>query len=115
MEIQEKFFKALDVNFQHILDGSTDTMKHSKEYAAMFFLHPNYFSNLIKEKTGRSACEWIELRTVEEAKYLLKTTNNSIAEIAYKLTYNDASNFTKFFKKFTNMTPGEYRKSFSKS
>jgi AraC family transcriptional regulator of adaptative response / methylphosphotriester-DNA alkyltransferase methyltransferase len=36
-------------------------------------------------------------------------TSLSIAEIARKLTY-DPSNFSKFFKKYVGMSPGQFRK-----
>jgi len=46
---------------------------------------------------------------VQEAKKLLTNTALPIGEIARQLDY-DVSNFTKFFKRFTGLTPSAYRK-----
>ena len=45
---------------------------------------------------------------------MLETSNASIGSIAALLTY-DPSNFTKFFKRFTNTTPKQYREAFLKT
>ena len=48
---------------------------------------------------------------LEEAKSIIQFTDLDIAEIAYRLNFSDPANFGKFFKKHTNQTPLEFRKS----
>ena len=56
-----------------------------------------------------SAFDIIRERLLLEAKNLITYTSLSIAEVAYQLKFNDPSNFVKFFKSLTTLTPLEYR------
>jgi AraC family transcriptional activator of pobA len=46
---------------------------------------------------------------IDEAKRLLIYTDNSIAQVAFILSFNDSSHFIKYFKRFTGITPHNYR------
>jgi AraC-like DNA-binding protein len=59
---------------------------------------------------GISAGEVIRNRVLLEAKRLLINLDLNIAEIGYRLNFNDNSYFTKFFKKYTGQLPEEFRK-----
>lgn len=72
-------------------------------------LSPNYFGDLIKKETGKSAHEYIQLSTMAKAKELLTDTGKTIGEIAYELGFNYPHHFNRIFKKVTGMTPNEYR------
>ncbi|MCU0390828.1 MAG: helix-turn-helix domain-containing protein [Thermoflexibacter sp.] len=78
-------------------------------YADELAVHPNYLSNVIKAETGMTAGDLIRERIVQEAKYLLYQSNFSVKEVAYYLQFEDASNFSKFFKKHTSLSPQEYQ------
>ena len=87
---------------------------HSSERGMAFYsnrlgITPKYLSRLIKDVSGRSAPEWIDAFVIQEAKSMLKYTDDSIKEIVYKLNFTNASVFYKFFKSQTGMTPSEYR------
>jgi AraC-like DNA-binding protein len=78
-------------------------------YAQRLGMTPKYLSRLIKQVSGRSAPDWIDSFVIQEAKSMLKYTDESIKEIVYKLNFVNASVFYKFFKAQTGMTPSEYR------
>ena len=78
-------------------------------FADKVCLSPNYFGDLIKKETGKSAQEYIQLATVAQAKVLLTDTGKTIGEIAYELGFNYPHHFNRIFKKMTGMTPNEYR------
>ena len=78
-------------------------------YADRLGMTPKYLSRLIKQVSGRSAPEWIDLFVMQDAKSMLKYTDDSIKEIVYKLNFANASVFYKFFKAQAGMTPSEYR------
>lgn len=87
---------------------------HSRErniafYAGKLFLSSKYLSKLIKKVSGRSAAEWINGFVVLDAKNLLKYSDLSIKEIAYKMNFSSVPSFYKFFSKETGMTPLAYR------
>jgi AraC family transcriptional regulator, transcriptional activator of pobA len=81
-----------------------------EEYAALLFVTPNHLSQAVKATTQKNASSFINERLVREAKLLVKHTDFSIAEIAYQLNFSDPANFGKFFKKHTDFTPIEFRK-----
>lgn len=76
-------------------------------------IHPTHLSNTIQAEINRSPCAIYEERLVNLAKELILTTNRSIADIARHLTF-DPSNFSKFFKHFTGITPKKFRDSHSR-
>jgi transcriptional regulator GlxA family with amidase domain len=54
--------------------------------------------------------KWIQERRLEAARTLLEGTKLSIAEICYRIGYQDAASFSRMFSKTTGMAPGEFRK-----
>lgn len=72
-------------------------------------VHPSYLSALFKEEVGMNITDYIHHAKVEEAKTLLQFTNYSIAEISTTLNFYDQSYFTKIFKRFTEVTPTQYK------
>ena len=86
------------------------------EHSLTFFakklnLTPNYLSARVKEYSGRTAIEWIEDSVILEAKTMLKHTDLSIQEIAYKLNFPTQTFFGKYFKRITGMSPKQYKNS----
>jgi AraC family transcriptional activator of pobA len=80
-------------------------------YATALHITPKYLSEVLQAELGKPAKAFIDEYVVMEAKSLLKQTSLSIQEICYWLGFEDASHFNKSFKKQTNTTPTEYRKS----
>jgi AraC family transcriptional regulator, regulatory protein of adaptative response / methylphosphotriester-DNA alkyltransferase methyltransferase len=103
------YIAKLNEHLRMLKDGKTDHALEIRDMARMLFVHPVYLSNSVKEVTGKSTCDWYEEGLVRIAKELLLTTSASIGSIATRLTY-DPSNFTKFFKQYTGMTPMQFRK-----
>ena len=114
-EITADFFKLLDEHIRDILSGKVQQMYHIKDFAALLYIHPTHFSNTIKLTTGKSPCDFLDDRVTMEAKRMLQDTTVPVADICYKLTFNEPTNFTKFFKAMTGMTPRQYRKQLSES
>lgn len=81
-----------------------------KYCAEKVFLSPNYFGDLVKRSTGKSAIETIQLFVIERAKEMLAEGNLSIAEIAYELGFNYPNHLTRVFKKWVGQTPGDFRR-----
>ena len=79
-------------------------------FADKMCLTPKYLSTKVKKLTGKSVFEWVSTSTIIRAKILLKTTDDPISHISEELNFPNASFFSRFFKKHTNMTPNEYRK-----
>lgn len=95
--------------FQELIDKNFLTLKTPKQYADRMNLTPNYLNAICKKKSGKSAGALIRQRTLLEAKRMLAHTQSSIAEIAFQLGFEDNSYFGRYFKKYTGVTPNEFR------
>lgn len=72
-------------------------------------LSPNYFGDLIKKETGKSATEHIQSKVIDVAKEKIFDPDKSVSEIAYELGFKYPQHFSRMFKKSTGVTPNEYR------
>ncbi|MCP4220390.1 MAG: helix-turn-helix transcriptional regulator, partial [bacterium] len=73
---------------------------------------PRYLSQIMNEQMDKSFWDLINNYRIREAKRMLKTGEmDSILDIAYTVGFNSKVAFNRAFKKFTNMTPTQYRKS----
>lgn len=79
--------------------------------AGEFNLSPNYFGDLIKKETGKSALEFIQLKLIDVAKERIFDPNKSVSEIAYGLGFKYPQHFTRVFKQRVGVSPQEYRSS----
>ena len=70
----------------------------------------NYLSSLFKQETGESFLVFVTRMKMKRAQLLLKEKNLMVYEVCYMLGYRDTTYFTRLFKKYTNMTPSEYKK-----
>lgn len=77
--------------------------------ASQLYLSPNYFGDLVKKETGKSASEFINLKVMEMAKEMILDGSRSISEIAYELGFTYPHHFSRAFKRITGVTPNEYR------
>lgn len=78
-------------------------------FADEFHLSANYFGDLVKKETGKSAQEYIHLKLMRLAKNKIMDTSKSISEIAYKLGFKYPQHFSRMFKKSVGVTPNEFR------
>nr|WP_293838526.1 helix-turn-helix domain-containing protein [uncultured Arsenicibacter sp.] len=78
-------------------------------FAAELHLSPNYFGDLIKKETGKTALEYIQLQLLDLAKERMFDTTKSVSEISYELGFKYPQHFTRFFKQKTGLSPNEYR------
>jgi len=78
-------------------------------FADLLHLSPNYFGDLIKKETGKSAQEHIQLKLINLAKERIFDTNKSVSQIAFELGFKYPQHFNRMFKKNTGYTPIEYR------
>lgn len=76
----------------------------------IFFLSPNYLSSLIKRETGKSFTDILNGIRIEKAKSLLKDPRLQINQLGKMVGYNEYAYFFQVFKKYTGLSPKEYRK-----
>ena len=108
-DVIAQFEQLLDQYFlqQKQLEHGLPTVAYCAEALA---ISANYFSDLLKKETGKTAIEHIHLYVVEMAKNQLLANNDNVSQIAYNLGFDYPGHFSKVFKKTTKMTPSEFRK-----
>ena len=108
VDILQKFESYLNEYFaENIqLEKGLPTVKY---FADKVYLTPNYFGDLIKKETGKSAQEYIQNKLIELAKERVASTNLSISEIAYGLGFQYPQHFSRLFKQQVGLTPNKYR------
>lgn len=74
-------------------------------------LSANYFGDLIKKETGKSAHEFIQLKLIDLAKERIFDVSKSVSEIAYELGFKYPQHFSRVFKQYVGVAPQEYRRS----
>lgn len=85
-----------------------------KDVATLCNMSISQFSRIFKKETNKTLKEYIILKKIEKAKFLIENSNKSLSEISDKLGLEDSSYFTKVFKKYEGITPKQYRDMFKK-
>lgn len=96
--------------FEELIEKDYLNHKLPSYYACLLSVSTNYLNKLCKEETGQTAGDLIRRRIIIEAQRLLHYTRYSINEIADKLGFESTSYFVTFFKKQTQKTPEQFRK-----
>ncbi|HEY9048959.1 MAG TPA: helix-turn-helix domain-containing protein [Ohtaekwangia sp.] len=109
-QIVKNFKENLEKHYRDLADNKVQVLYQVQDYARLQSLNPNYLSNVIKSKTGKSISSWIADKTIAEAKSLLKNSSVPIKQIAFQLGFSESNHFSNYFKKHTNLTPNEFRK-----
>jgi len=78
-------------------------------FANKLHLSSNYFGDLVKKETGKTALEFIQLRLIDLAKERIFDTSKSVSEISYELGFRYPQHFARFFKQKVGLSPLEYR------
>ena len=80
-----------------------------EEIAKSMYLHPAYFSQVIKEELGLTALKYLNLYRMNKASQLLKTTELSVEQIASAVGYQNRHSFTRAFKNRFQSSPTRYK------
>ncbi|MBD0851840.1 helix-turn-helix domain-containing protein [Maribacter arenosus] len=78
-------------------------------FADKLHLSPNYFGDLVKKETEKSAQEYIQTKLIEVAKEKVFDPNKSVSEIAYELGFKYPQHFSRLFKQKVGHSPQEFR------
>jgi AraC-like DNA-binding protein len=96
--------------FLTLLPTHVKTERSLQFYADMLYVTPKYLTQTVKKVSGKTAGKYIDDLVIVEAKNLLRDPSLSIAQVADRLYFSDQFFFSKFFKRYTGVTPSDYRK-----
>jgi len=78
-------------------------------YAEHICLTERYLSTVIRQTSGTTAKDWIDRALITRIQIELRHTDKPVAQIANEMHFANPSFFSKYFRRITGMTPGEYR------
>jgi len=107
----ERYYHPTVERFNSLLEANFTKERKVNLYAAALDIHPNNLNFLIREHTGISVKQTINNRIITEAKYLLTHSDQNIKSIANQLGFEEAHNFSTFFKKNSGISPLAYKTS----
>ncbi|MDF2717825.1 MAG: two-component system response regulator, partial [Paenibacillus sp.] len=91
-----------------IVEEEMDQEISLHQVADRLYVNSSYLSRLFKQETGKSFSAYVIERKMERAKAAL-LDGAKISEAASMVGYHDGSYFTRVFRKYWGMTPGEVR------
>ena len=80
-----------------------------EKMAGEFFLSRPYLSSRFRQETGQTLTDFILKEKTEEAKRLLRYSDRPLSAVSAYLGFSSHGHFSRVFKKYAGMTPGEYR------
>ncbi|GEN69454.1 MULTISPECIES: helix-turn-helix domain-containing protein [Chryseobacterium] len=107
-EITSQYFDFIDKHVRDVIAGNVPEFMELNEIAGKLAISHTHLTDTLKKETGKHPCYFYDEKIIMEAKLMLANSGKSVAEIARIFTY-DPSNFSKFFKKKTGETPGNFR------
>lgn len=99
--------------FKDLLDANYHTLKKVSEYAEIISVTDKQLNHATSKILDRSPKQMINDRVMLEAKRLLAHTHKSVKEIGFKLGFLEPTNFTKYFRKHSELSPVEFRERYS--
>ena len=101
---------SLTKRFRLLVDQHYLVFGPLRDYAEKLHVTERQLNDAVKRTLGKTAGQVVHERLVLEAKRLLSNTAMGVAEIAFHLHFEDHAYFSRFFKKHTQLTPGEFKK-----
>ncbi|MBU2648666.1 helix-turn-helix transcriptional regulator [bacterium] len=97
--------------FKNHLEQSHHQTRNAEDYADMLNISYKHLNTICKSITGDTAKKCIDEFVVLEIKRQLAISDVSVKELTYFFGFDDPSNFVKYFKKHTSLTPLSFRQS----
>jgi AraC-like DNA-binding protein len=99
----------LSQRFRLALEERFSMLREVNDYAQLLGVSRTHLNDHLQQNLGRTASELIQERVVLEAKRLLLHSALTVAQIAYRLRFQDPSHFGRFFRRVAGCTPGVFR------
>jgi AraC family transcriptional regulator, transcriptional activator of pobA len=104
--------KSLYLNFKQLSLNHNYSL-HVNDYAKMLNISTKTLTNMINKYLGKSTKKYLDEHLILQIKRLLLDENLTIENISDKLCFDEPTNMIKFFKRYENLTPSEFKKQHS--
>jgi AraC family transcriptional activator of pobA len=101
------------LKFRDLLRQHIRTKQTVREYADLLSINRNRLNRLCQETLGKNALSIIHNELLKSCKSELLTTSKTISEISYEHNFSAPSNFVRFFKSLTKISPASYRQEYA--
>lgn len=99
--------------YNELLDAIAEHHREASDvryYADLLNVSSRYLAQVTRRISGKSPKAIIDDYLIHEIELQLKSTDNTVQEIAYRFGFSSQAHFTKFFKKLKGVSPTEFRK-----
>ncbi|WNJ17045.1 helix-turn-helix transcriptional regulator [Pontibacter sp. G13] len=97
--------------FKNLVESHFQQTRNVTDYAESLSMSPKHLNAIVKEFTLSTAKAFIDQYVILEIKRTILSSDQSLKEIAYQMGFDEVTNFTKFFKKHTALTPKAFKAS----
>jgi AraC-like DNA-binding protein len=101
-ELLKSVIKFIDMNLAEDISPN--------KIAQELHFTPSYLMHTFKNSMHISVMEYVRVKRIEKSKMMLRNTSSNITTVAQKVGISNSQHFSALFKKYTSMTPKEYRK-----
>lgn len=98
------------IQFKNLVETNYTTTRNVKDYATMLYVSTKLLNQVVKDFTLNTAKTFIDDYVILESKRAIVSTNKSLKEITFDIGFDEVTNFTKFFKNKTGLSPKDFRK-----
>ncbi len=99
---------------QVFIEGNFQNKITVDDLASRFALSRRNLERRFKRATANTVIEYIQRVKIEAAKMTLESTRENVNEVMYKVGYNDTKAFRNTFKRFTGLSPVQYRSKYNR-
>jgi len=108
-KIATQFLELLEQQFPIVDSGVPLRLRSSSGFAERLSIHVNHLNKVSQEVLHKPTSVIIQERVLLEAKIMLKHTTLAVSEIAFDLGFKEKTHFNNFFKKYTQLSPTQFR------
>ncbi|WP_179316910.1 helix-turn-helix domain-containing protein [Winogradskyella undariae] len=109
LKIFNKKHQTLFNNFKNLVEKNYTTTRNVKDYAKFLNISSKHLNTIVRSVTLNTAKHFIDNYVILEIKRDIFSTPSRLKEVAYENGFDEVTNFTKFFKKHTGLSPKEFK------
>ena len=98
-------------NFIHFVENTAITSREASDYASLLNITYKSLNEICKLASNKTAKQLIDLETILKAKRKLAVEEIQVQTLAYELGFDEVTNFVKYFKRHTTLTPSQFKQS----
>lgn len=101
-------FDAIEKSMDYLHEHLTDDLTLS-DLAQVANMSETYYSSVFKKLNGISPWGYISAKRIDLAKHYLTESPGTMLALALRCGFKNTANFNRTFKKYTGLTPSEYK------